>query len=418
MTAIENDPFSNLVKTKQRKKIISDFVFTIGAAVLMNCVLQLIVYPIITKYYGESTTGDILYFIGIIYIVPQAIGSSIGNQRLIIRRDVEVTNGNYEKILMLGCSFSSIICFIISLISAQSIIFSICYGMFSVIYMLRIYSQVEFRLSLNFSKFFIFSAVCSIGYLIGLGIYFLFRQWIVIFLCGELAALIYVGNIGSIFKRQHININTPKILWYVLLVLLTTFIRDGVNQFDRVIIRQLIGAEVVTRYNAISLIAKTLQLLVSPITTIIYSYLTLKDSMLLKSTYNKILAASVSLGGLFYLGTIIGTPIFVKMFYFDFYEYVQEYNLIVNLGLIIGFVASMLMAVLLSRGKIKENTILQTVWGVSYTISAYCFTISYGLWGLVAVTLVANVLKLVSVILVSYGTLFKDERKVEVSINA
>ena len=71
------------MKKKRAAKAFGDLFYTIMATVAMNIVTQIIIYPLITRFKGNEVTGDILYFIGVIYIVPQALGTALNNVRLI-----------------------------------------------------------------------------------------------------------------------------------------------------------------------------------------------------------------------------------------------------------------------------------------------------------------------------------------------
>ena len=410
------------------RKIAGDLIYTVGATVVMNGVLQFIVYPLITRYFGNEVTGDILYFIGIIYIIPQAVGTAINNGRLVMRKSCETTNGDYTRLLSLFCALSAILCGAIGFLDTSDIVlfsentvlsgdsvfsgdivFSACFALFSVIYALRMYAQVEFRLKLKFSGYFWYNALVSAGYLAGLGLYFLTGQWLLIFVVGEAAALIYSYFRGDIFKKEAKTGRQGRINKTIWMLMLSTFIRDGVTQFDKVVVRQTIDANAVTEYHVVSLIAKTMQMLVNPINTLILSYLTVKDSVLNRKTFNKFVLCGLGIGAVFYGLCVVGTPIYIKLFYADMYDKIIQYNWFVNLGLVLGFVASLFMVVLLSQGKTAHYTVIQSVWGAVYIVASYILTIKFGLWGMVIATLVTNIAKLIAVLLVCYKTLFKGE---------
>ena len=65
----------------------------------------------------------------------------------------------------------------------------------------RYYGDVEYRLNLNYRRYFIYYFLIGIGYLAGFGIYRLTGQWVWIYLIGEAAALALVGVTGNIFHQ-------------------------------------------------------------------------------------------------------------------------------------------------------------------------------------------------------------------------
>lgn len=393
---------------KKCKGIFSDLTYTVMASVVINVVLQLIIYPIITKKFGSDVTGEILYFIGIIYIIPQAIGTSLNNSRLLMRKNGGASNGDYAKILTVCCAFGALICGFWAFNDTMNWKFAVAYGFFSAVYALRMYAQVEFRLNLKFSKYFLYYAIVSIGYLIGFGIYLATGQWLAIFYVGEIMALVYSLVFGQIFKREKAISIPEKVYKTVSLLMFSTFVRDGVNQFDKVILKQLLGTGMVTEYNAVSIIAKTVQMLVGPVNTLILSYLTVKNTKLSKHSFKKYVLGSMGIGCFVLAICLIGTPIYLQLFYKELYTRVIGYNFIVNVGLIAGFIASLYMAILLSQGKTVLHTTIQSIWGIVYVISAYFLTKEYALFGMASATMICNIVKIIAVIIVVFRCLDED----------
>lgn len=60
---------------------------------------------------------------------------------------------------------------------------------------------------------------------------------------------------------------------------------------DRLVIKQILGNEQVTQYYVVSLIGKTLVLLIAPINTIVISYLTKRKERLTRSQFGKAVLA-------------------------------------------------------------------------------------------------------------------------------
>lgn len=377
-------------------KAANDLIYTVMATVVMQVVLQLVIYPLTTRICGKGVTGNILYFIGIIYIIPQALGTSLHNVRLMMRKENEVTNFDFAPHIAVFSAVSALICAFIGFAENKDPVFAVAYGLFSVVYLLRVYSGVEFRLTLRFKGYFVYFCAISLGYLLGFGLFLLTDIWLLIFAVGEFFAVIYIAIWGKLFKNDGKTGVGAKITKTLSMVLMSTVVRDCVNQFDRVIIMQSISEDMVTQYNAVSLIAKTVQMLVQPVSSLILTYLTVKDSALSKKQLIKFTGITLACGAAFYCASIIGTPIFVKLFYPSFYGEVIQYNLIVNLGLIVGFISTMFMSILLSQGKTAIQITIQSVWGVIYIAAAYFFVGRYQIWGLACVTLAANAIKLIA----------------------
>lgn len=64
----------------------------------------------------------------------------------------------------------------------------------------RYYGDVEYRLNLNYKKYFYYYCVLTGGYIAGFGLYFLTKNWFLVFLAGEAAALVYLAATGTVFR--------------------------------------------------------------------------------------------------------------------------------------------------------------------------------------------------------------------------
>lgn len=390
-------------------KIASDMVFTMGATIVMQLALQIILYPLLNKYFGESTTGTILYFMGIVYIFPQAVGTALCNTRLISRKTMDATNGDFSKILIISCVVSGAICFYIGYKDEKDWLFALLFALFTVVYAVRMYALVEFRLKEDFKGYFIYHVIISAGYLAGLGLYFLTHYWLIIFFTGELLGIVYSLVKGSIFKHETPIGDLKKNIKNYLLITISILLRDGVNQYDKVVIFTLISSDLVAQYNAVSLIGKSMQMLINPVNTLIVTYLSVKGAGFTKEKFKKFSLMCIAAGVAFLVFCQIATPIYIKLFYSSFYDEIIHYSFIVNCGLILGFVASLFNAIIMSQGKTTVYTAIQAVWGGLYIVLAYIFTKQYSIAGLAGVAIVLNGLKLIAGMVIARITCVKDE---------
>ena len=390
---------------KWNKKIILDFLYTFLASAVYNIVLQIVIYPIITRYFGESLTGEIMYFVGIVYIFPQSVGFAINSSRLVINKKYTTSNGDYTDILILFSAFSAFICCFFSIFDDKEWYFVLLYFIFSFVYSLRVYAQVEYRLKLNFSGYFKYYLLISIGYLIGFGFFLLTELWLLIFLTGEIIAVIFAFVKLEIFNYEP-RVNHRKLIYgNTVLVIISTLIRDGVNQYDKVILKQIIGNSIVTQYSVVTMVSKVVQMFVAPVNTLILSYLTKKDYVLSRKVLKKYVVLGLGAGGAAYGLSLIGTWIYVKLFYPQLYDSVIGYSFLANIGVIASFIASLYTAIILSQGRTKTYTILQASWGLVYIVLGYILTNHFALWGMAITTVITNIPKIVVAIIFAYKCL-------------
>lgn len=92
---------------------------------------------------------------------------------------------------------------------------------------------------------------------------------------------------------------------------LSYLITNTTMNMDRLVIKQILGNEQVTIYYVVSLIGKTLVLLIAPINTIVISYLTKRKELLNRSQFGKAVLAGGGVAAVFFLGCQVGTRLFV-----------------------------------------------------------------------------------------------------------
>jgi len=397
---VRNNRFAG--KLSRYRKIGGDLLYAIGSTVVLNAVLNIAVYPLVNRFSGSDMMGNILYFIGIVYIIPQAAGSALGNARLIVRKTQNASNGDYSGILRVFCAGSALVCAALGLADCGDHVFAALFGLFAALYALRMYAQVEFRLNLRFLGYFLYNVIVSAGYLAGLGLYFLTGQWLLIFAVGEAAALLYSLFRGKIFRKEAGIAKRGQIYKTSVMFLWSVFVRDGMLQFDKVVIKQVLDPTAVTEYHVVSMIAKVVQMLVSPINLLLLSYLTADGASMTRRAFRKFVLYGLVCGAFFYGLCLAGTPIYLKIFYRDIYSQVMPYSLTVNLGLILGFLSNLYIVVLVSQGQTHLYTIIRTAWGAAYVVSAYALTAAYGIQGLIAATIAVNTLHLVAGLVFGY----------------
>lgn len=370
-----------------------------GGNLLMNGVLQLAVYPLLNRRMGSAPLGDLLFIMGIVAILCPTAGQSLNTSRLVVRREMDVTNGDYDRMLLFFGGIGSVI----ALILARTSIKSMPGAVFTVILIMttifRYYGDVEYRLSLHYRKYFIYYSVLTAGYLIGFGLYMLTDIWYLIFVTGEVTALAYVSLTGSIFrdflkKSPYFRIAFKRGGFLLFSYLITNLTLN----IDRLVLKFLIDNTAVTQYYVVSLIGKTMVLLVAPVNTIVISYLTRRKEDLNRKQFMKFAGLGLAAAAVFLVFAQIATPVFIRLFYSDLYAGVKPLITIVNISQILGLLSAYLFIVVLTFTGEKWQLILQIMHLV--IISALVMTVGgRGIQSFAIAVLIANTIRVAVVIL-------------------
>lgn len=365
----------------------------------MNGVLQILVYPLLNRIMGSDSLGVLLYITGLVAILCPSVGQALNTSRLVVRRDYAVTNGDYNLLLLLFGGIGSVI----TVAVAHETIDSVPLVLMSVILFMttifRYYGDVEYRLNLNYKRYFIYYAVLSAGYLAGFGLYFLTKNWFLVFVTGEVAALAYLSLTGTVF---HDFFARSKDFIHALQrggsLVFSYLITNLTLNIDRLVLAHLIGNLAVTQYYVTSLIGKTLVMFVAPINTIIISYLTRDQKRINRKKFVAFAGIGVAVSVVFFIAAQIGTPLFVRLFYGDLYESVKPIITIVNISQILGVLSAYLFIVVLTFTEEKWQLILQIVHLVLIVALVLLFTGNGGIMGFANAVLIANTVRVLAVI--------------------
>lgn len=347
---------------RQKKAILSNTVYTIAGALVLNGVLQLLIYPRLNAEMGPEAIGAVLYITGLVSILGPSIGQSLNTSRLVVRRDHEVSNGDYDWTLLL---FSVIGIAAALMVSASSIKGTLNFAMTALLILItvfRYYGDAEYRLSLNYKRYFIYYLLIGIGYAAGYGLYRLGSSWFVIFLMGEAAALVYVTLSGNIFKNFFKRSDSFKIvLTKGSILVLSYFVTNLTFNIDRLVLQNTLGGTAVTYYYVVTLIGKTLVMFIAPINTILISYLTKEKIALGRGDFIKFAGIGLGVSAVFFGLCEIGTPLFIKLFYPNLYDAVKSLITVANLTQILSLLSAYLFIIVLTFTEEKWQLGLQVI---------------------------------------------------------
>ena len=274
-----------MASRERQKRIVSNTAYTIGGALLMNGVLQILVYPLLNRFMGSDQLGELLYLMGLVAILCPSVGQALNTSRLVVRRDYEVANGDYNILLLFFGGIGTAV----SLFVAKDSMTSVPVVLWTVVLLMttifRYYGDVEYRLNLNYRRYFCYYAVLTAGYVAGFGVYLVTKNWFLVFVTGEAASLVYLAVTGTVFHGFFRR--SPwfgKALERGGFLVFSYLITNLTLNIDRLALEHMIGHLAVTQYYVTSLIGKTLVLLVAPVNTIIISYLTRKQERMAGSS--------------------------------------------------------------------------------------------------------------------------------------
>lgn len=367
-----------------KKKLTTDFIYTFSALLLSNVVLQLVIYPLVNKYYGADTLGDIVYYTGLIYIISASVGNACSNQRLMSRKLFKTTNGDFNIIVLFASVLIAIVYMLVIYVTDshhQFDFYYVLYGLTAVCIFFRYYSEVEFRLNLNFKGYLIYYIIVSAGYIFGFILFLLTDLWTLIFICGEGLAVLYVVIKGNIYKIQKPSDNIYKVSKLVVVLSISYILIFIVSQYFKFFLKWYFDSTAVTEYYVASFFGKSLDMVITPISTLIMSYLTKNENELSKKKFKKIVFSLFGIIFVLYFVFIIATPIYTYIFYNDLYNKVFSINFIVNLAQSISASASIISVLVLTKLGTKLHFVIQLTYAIIYVGLTSLLSVFLGVLG-------------------------------------
>lgn len=385
------------------KGITGDFMYSMMGLVVMNGVIQLALYPFLNKQLGTDEFGVVLTLISLIAIMGSTFGTAANYSRMVTRMKGQDSNGDYNIFLLLIAILSVVvsICGLMWL-HRFSVLAEVGYLILMVVTVLRYYSDVEFRLNLNYKRFFIFYLLISVGYLAGIGLFFITHSWIIVMLCGECLAVGFVIVTGSIYKGELFKRSEyfKENMRSLIILSGTELIAAVILNADRLILQAIDGGTSVTIFYAATLIGKMVSLISTPLNGVIIGYLTKYEGGMKKSSFVKLCLGSIV--GSFVINVFcFGVSfIFVRIMYADIFELVRPYLWFANLGQVFYFIANTLTVILLRFTDEKYQLVINILFLIVFVVLAIPMTFVFRLWGMAIALVAVNLIKILIIMFV------------------
>ena len=375
--------------------IATDLIFSIAGLMLMNGMLQLLINPMLKKWMGTEAFGDYQSVFAVVSIMGTTFGVAANYSRMVRARNKKDTNGDYNIFL----TVIAVLC--VAVAAGTLIVYNsfnaahfILLTVLMVATVLRYYGDVNYRMKLNYKGFFIYYAVITAGYCIGLLLFkFVSPVWMFTILAGEVAAVVFVLINGDIFKGKNLFRKSHEFggtMKSVGILSATNLLSAVAQQSDKIILGLAMGGEAVTTFYVATLLGKVISLLTTPLNGVLIGYLTKYEGKFTKKMVFVFASVLFGLGVVALFGCFIASEIFVKIFYPDVFQDAEQYFLLASAGQVFYFISNCLMTVILRVASEKYQMFINLVYIVIYAATVIPLTMSFGIWGMTIALLIAN----------------------------
>lgn len=385
------------------KGVSRDLIDSMLGLIAMNGVIQLILYPGFQRHLGTESFGQVLTLLSIISIMGSTFGTAANYSRMVAKTKKIECKGDYNIFLFIIAA----LCVPVSIAGLMwlgngSVLMFAGFLVLMIMTVFRYYSDVEFRLDVNYRGFLIYYILISVGYVVGIVIFPVTHSWIIAMLIGEALAVGFVFLRGSLYKGAFIKKSDyfKDNMKSVVILSLTELIASVILNADRLMLQAIAGGVAVTIFYAATLVGKMISLISMPLNGVIMGHLARYDGKLSGNTFLKLCAAVIGFGAVLDVLCVGVSIVFVMIMYPDIYADVKPYLWIANAGQIYYFLSNTLTVVLLRFTDEKYQLYIHIVYMIVFIIFAVPMTLMWEIWGMAWALLIVNLIKIIAIMVV------------------
>ena len=398
------------------KKISCDFIYSLIASALPIIIIQLILYPTLSRFVDSSAYGLILTLMGVVNTIYISLGTPLNNTRLIQNEKYDEIKGDFNFLLIMANIIGAVLIITISIYIFQ-LTFLMIMGLIllTIISITNSYLMVSYRLILDFKLYICISLMECIGYLIGISFLKIYSElWIFAFIFAQFFSLLYLIFTCSLYKEpltftKYFKQTTIKYIWLVL----SNIVSNALNYLDRLILFPLLGGTAVATFSTATFFGKSLSMILVPISGVLLSYLSQRD-------YKMTIKKYLYLNGLVFILTIsfvifsyYASPWVTGLLYPTLINDSIQYIVIGNLGAIVGSATALCSPFIIKYAPSYWNFVVNGLYGISYIVLGTTLLNYSGIYGFCIALLLANILRMTVTFIVGGIYIKKNRRIVE-----
>lgn len=379
------------------------------ASALPVAILQLVIFPGIANRLGSEANGLMLSIVALFSLISESLGNVVNNIRLLKQRDYEQAEaaGDFNRLIMISELISAAAILIGTFAYGERSAASIALSVFAAaVVLLRAYLTVYFRLKLNYRGVLVNNAIMVAGYYLGYLFFAYSGMWQLIYIFGNILSICNILRQDNLLKEPIKK--TPlysSALKDSTLLYAATLCGGSLNYFDRLMLYPLLGGTMVSVFYSATIIGKICSLGITPICSVMLSYLSKMESFQRK-TFFKLLGLTSIVGIVGYFICIWLSPTVLNWLYPKWAAQSMEIIGITTLTAMLSVVSSFINPIVLRFCDIKWQLIMNAMCVAIYMVCCYEFSLSMGLKGFALGVLVSYISKLVIQIMVF---LFKSQ---------
>lgn len=378
-----------------KKKAVIDVFLNIVAVALPTLVLQLIAFPLVAGHGNSQAYGLLTAEYSLMSLLPGTLGTALNNIRLLHDGKYGGGGGDFQLLCFSSCGLTILGTLLALVYMGVDSLTGLIYAcLASVLWCVREYLLVAFRIQINYKLILVNNGLQAIGYLLGCIIYLQGGDFALVLLAGQILPILHLRLFSDLWREPLRK--TPSLSYMAgetSMYALSVFLGRAVTYSDRILLIPIVGASLVGAYYASSLVGKILSMIVSPLTTVMLTYLAKA-----KGKSDKQFSITFALGSILVAVGMVGVILFARpvlaVLYPAYVDTAMEFVYIVSLSGLINTFASMLNPFIVRFYPMKWQVIINASVLIAYLVFSFGLLSAFGLIGFCIGVLAANILKL------------------------
>ena len=381
----------------KKKKIILDMGINIVASVLPVVFLQLWIFPDVSRRVGDERYGLVVTLVALLSVIPATFGNVLNNIRLLKGEDYKENEvkGDFNYLLLISETISFLLVVIISAfyLGSLDVVQILFIGFAAIFWLAREYFVVTFRINLNYVAILIDDIILSVGYVAGWGIFLLTGAWQFIYIIGYLFSLIFILFNTTLYREKITRTKLFKLTTKdSILLLLSNVLNRLMTYADKLLLYPLLGGALVSIYYSASIFSKIASLAITPITSVILSYIS-KIKSKPEKLFNTTFTISAVICIIVYLGCIVlGRPI-LSIIYPQYVNEAIKYIPLTSAAMVFSTLSTVINPFILRYFDMTWQIKVNAVSLLFYVISSYALLKLFGLYGFCIGVMITNILR-------------------------
>lgn len=356
--------------------------FAVGFPV---AILQLIVYPYISRKINTDSYGLMITMYSVWMVLSNSLGNVINNIRLLYENEYEEKHitGDFNILLRRWEIINLLIVLALTIYYIQE--FSITDIFLSLLIaafvLLKAYLEVGFRIKLNYRSILINGLLQGTGFFLGVLTFNITGKWQFVFLFGFLFSMTYSAVRTKLLREPYTRTELyGTVSKNMILYTIATFSNSMMSYADKMVLYPLMGGYTVSVYYTATILGKIVSMLTGPITSVVLSYISKWDQKN-RNIFSKVLFSGGLLAALGYFITLfISRPIISLLFP----QWVQEVIKLLpftTAAIVIQALNAFLNPFVLKFYDIKWQIVINVSSAGTYFVGALVLWYFYGITG-------------------------------------